>query len=241
MAGVPFDVVERLATPRTIAAARAFLAAEKDFSATKLAVEQILASRRHNLSKEQFRAWRKAIIHGVMPEAKDPPSSAFAACWESASRFASVEASLAKALSDELESSRRALLTSAARYLPRYLVFSAGGLHDLIRTPDEVHIPPRKKALRARERHLLLYLQRVCGKNDTLSEFGPQGWGRTDSAIDSLRLHPEPGILKRETFLERWAAHGVAAAINADPETAAELSPRLHPNGRLEDGRFIFA
>ena len=108
------------------------------------------------------------------------------------------------------------------------------------RGASEDPLPPRKKNLRARERHLLLYLQRICAKNDTLSEFGPQGWGTIDSQTAFLTFSPDPGIARRATFLERWTAHGVAAAINADPEAALELAPRLHPNGCLERDRFVF-
>ena len=239
MAGVPFDVLEKLATIQTARIGREFIRADTDFSQTKANVEKILASRQHDLSKEQFRAWRKAIRSGVMPAAADPPSSAFVACWQSAARFAAVEASLQQTLEKELDSARRMLLRAARQFLPAYLVFAAGGIRDLLGSAP-AELPPRKKNLRARERHLLLYLQRLCGKNDTLSEFGPHGWGTIDPATVSLSFSPEPGIARREVFLERWTAEGVAAAINADPETAGELAPRLHPLGRLEQDRFVF-
>ena len=102
-------------------------------------------------------------------------------------------------------------------------------------------LPPRRKEDRAHERHLLLYLQRVCAKNDSLSEFGPEGWGTVEGELRGLKLAPLSGIADRETFLERWTAHGVAAALNADPAVRAELSPRLHPNGRIDGNQFIFA
>jgi hypothetical protein len=49
-----------------------------------------------------------------------------------------------------------------------------------------------------------------------------------------------PGVARREVFLERWTAHGVAAAINADPEALDEIAPRLNPNGRIEADDFVF-
>jgi hypothetical protein len=240
IAGAPFEALETLATTEAFRIGREFIAAETDFSKTKADVERILDSRQHNLSREQFRAWRRAVRDGVMPFAADPPSSAFVACRQSATRFAVAEASLRQTLGRELDSARRMLMAAAREFLPRYLVFAAAGIRDLLVGPLEDPLPPRKKSLRARERHLLLYLQRVCGKNDTLSEFGPQGWGTVDPGTALLKFAPDPGIARRETFLERWTAHGVAAAINADPEAAAELAPRLHPNGRLEQDRFVF-
>jgi len=240
MAGVPFEILERLATGETCEAARKSITAEADFSRAKSEVERILASRKHNLSKDQFRAWRMAILHGVMPPAHDAPSSAFAACWESATRFAEAEGALDQSLQRELDSSRRSLMQSARRNLPGYLVFAGSGLRDLIAAVPDAPLPPRKKSLRARERHLLLYLQRICGKNDTLSEYGPHSWGRADAAVRGVQFDPQPDIARRETFLERWTAQGVAAAINADLETAAEIAPRLHPLGRIDGDEFTF-
>jgi hypothetical protein len=127
-----------------------------------------------------------------------------------------------------------------------YLVF-AGGVREVVaelskeRAPESGPLPPRKKRERARERHLLLYLQRVCAKNDTLSEFGPGGWGTIGGPTQALQLAPLPGIVERETFLERWTAHGAAAALNANPDIRLELSPRLHPNGRIDGSEFCFA
>ena len=38
----------------------------------------------------------------------------------------------------------------------------------------------------------------------------------------------------REAFLERWTAQAIAAAMNADSDVFVELSPRLHPNVRID-------
>jgi hypothetical protein len=240
MAGVPFEILEKLATVNAAQAARETVAAEKVFSQSKSEVERLLASRRHDLSKEQFRAWRKAVRSGVMPPAADPSSNTFAACWQNAVKFAAAEAILDRSLNRELNAARFSLMESARRFLPSYLIFAAPRLRQLPLGAAGESLPARRKSLRARERHLLLYLQRVCGKNDTLSEFGPESWGATDRATASLKLDPRPGIAQRETFLERWTAHAAAAAINFDPETAAEIPPRLHPNGRLEQSSFVF-
>jgi hypothetical protein len=245
MAGVPFEMVERLATRDASAAARDLLVRQAEFSKAKSDVENLLQSRRHDLSKELFRAWRRTIRSGAMPP-PDPPSGVFAICRECASNLASAEICFDQSLQRELEIARQALLQSARTVLPAYLVFASGSLREVVAELLEKSaaksgpLPTRTKKARAKERHLLLYLQRVCAKNDTLSEFGPGGWGTIDREISLLRLAPKPGIVKRESFLERWTAHGVAAALNADPEIRLELSPRLHPNGRLHGGRFVF-
>src|SRR5256885_13662126 len=111
---------------------------------------------------------------------------------------------------------------------PPYLVFAAEGLRGRLakQSADSGALPPRNKSSRAHERHLLLYLQRVAAKNDSLSAFGPEGWGTVEGDRAGLTLSPKPGIVARETFLERWTAHGIAAALNADAEIRIELAPR---------------
>jgi hypothetical protein len=163
-----------------------------------------------------------------------------------ASKVVAAELRLQESLDRELGITRAALLESTRTLLSPYLVFGGAGVRDVLSelltegTQESGPLPPRKKKERARERHLLLYLQRISTKNDTLSEFGPGGWGTVDRSAAGVKLAPLPGIGERETFLERWTAHGVAAALNADPEIRAELSPRLHPNGRIEGNQFIF-
>jgi len=244
MAGVPFEPVARLATTATAAAARELLVRQAEFARARAEVEQLLYRRGHGLSEELFRAWRKAIRTGAMPPSADAPSRAFGECWECAAKLATAEAHLDQSLREELGPARQDLLASAQKFLPPYLVFVAEGLRERL-SKQSSHasgpLPPRRKEDRAHERHLLLYLQRVCAKNDSLSAFGPEGWGTIEGERRGLKLAPLSGIAARETFLERWTAHGIAAALNADPEVRPELAPRLHPNGRIDATRFIFA
>ncbi|MBA3650627.1 MAG: hypothetical protein H0W66_03865, partial [Chthoniobacterales bacterium] len=64
MAGVPFENLEQLATREAAQAARRALATEGEFSCAKARVEALLDSRQHDLSREQFRARRKAVRLG---------------------------------------------------------------------------------------------------------------------------------------------------------------------------------
>ncbi|HEX8491055.1 MAG TPA: hypothetical protein VF626_08555, partial [Chthoniobacterales bacterium] len=243
MAGVPFEVLEKLETTKTAELARELVARQNAFANAKAEVEALLRHRGHGLSEELFRAWRKAIRSGTMPPAADQPSRAFANCWECASDLATAEARLEESLQHELGQARVALLEAARTVLPPYLVFTASGLRERLakQTLDPGSLPPRNKDARAHERHLLLYLQRICAKNDSLSAFGPEGWGTIGGETMGLALAPQPGIAARETFLERWTAHGVAAALDADPDIRVELAPRLNPNGRLHGNHFVFA
>jgi hypothetical protein len=157
------------------------------------------------------------------------------------------QANFASSLERELETSRDLLLKAARAFLSRYLIFGGEGMRERTAALLESSVrdqgrPPRRNArARERERHLLLYLQRIAAKNDTFSEFGPSGWGRIDNGARGLNIEIQPGIAAREAFLERWTAHAIAAAMNIDPEIQAELSPRLNRNTLLHQNKIIFA
>jgi hypothetical protein len=133
-------------------------------------------------------------------------------------------------LERELVSVREALWQESRTRLAPYLVFAGRGVRELLAQllkPSESQrnqLAHRNSRSGDRERHLLLYLQRVAAKNDTFSEFGPSGWGKIGKGISGVTLNSEPGIARREAFLERWTAHALAAAINADPENS---NPKL--------------
>jgi hypothetical protein len=230
LAGVPFHIVEQLATPETSAAARQLLVRQEQFARRARDVDRFLQSHGRDLSKELFRAWKKTIRHGASPPAQ-PSLDVFEGYRESKTNVVEAENLLQECIRQELNQARTSLLRSAAGILPAYLVFAEAGMRNrLIEELSTADLPPRNKQARAHERHLLLYLQRVCAKNDSLSAFGPEGWGKVSKSPSSVRLVPEAGIAKRETFLERWTAHVAAAGVNADPEANAHMEvPALEP------------
>ncbi len=177
--------------------------------------------------------------HGAPPPDGDFGLPAFSSYQESFANLAVAEKQLSEALQRELPLVRTALYEAARLWVRPYLVFASAGVIAQLASLDGPR-PERKKRDRSDERHLLLYLQRISAKNDSLSAFGPEGWGTVHPDTKYLTFQPQPGITRRETFLERWTAHGVAAAVNADPETRPELAPRIHPEGRIERDHFIF-
>lgn len=138
------------------------------------------------------------------------------------------KAQLAHTLEIELASVRPKLWNAGRTVLAPYLVFAGAGARELLRHlldfSRATNLSHRNARAGDRERHLLLYLQRVAAKNDTFSEFGPSGWGTIAKNASGVTLAPEPGLAKREAFLERWVAHAIAAAINSDP---ANSNPKL--------------
>jgi hypothetical protein len=146
------------------------------------------------------------------------------------------KARVAHSLAIELASVRAELWNAARTFLGPYLVFTGGGVRELLAhllDPSRgENLNHRNARAGDRERHLLLYLQRIAAKNDTFSEFGPCGWGKIGKNVSGVGLNPEPGIAKREAFLERWTAHAIAAAVNADPENSNPklMVPALEPH-----------
>ncbi len=245
MAGVPFEILEPLATPETISVARELHARKEELTKASADAENFFRSPERLLSEQAFRALRVAVRLRRAPAGMTGPQPrVFTNYADAATNVLAVESKLQATLERELGVARAALLESARILLPRHLIFGVGGVRELLANLLAVsarsELTHRNARAGDRERHLLLYLQRICAKNDTFSEFGPTGWGKIDHHVCGMKLAPWPGIAVREAFLERWTAHAIAGIMNADPEIFAELSPRLHPNGRIDQRMFIF-
>ncbi|HJT80213.1 MAG TPA: hypothetical protein VJ719_03365, partial [Chthoniobacterales bacterium] len=238
MAGVPFDLLDKLATPRTTFAARKAIAAEKELSSILEELQQIVTALRDQGGAKEYQSLQRAL-RSKSPE-RLANFSAFKPWREKLLGIAEAAHLADRMLAGELTAARQHLYTIARDLLPRYLVFADPAMRERVMKQASGPVLPRNKDARAHERHLLLYIQRICAKNDSLSEFGPESWGTADRKIAGVVIDPQPGVAARETFLERWTAHGAAAAMNADPKVRSELAPRIHPNCRLEGDSIVF-
>lgn len=245
-AGVPFDHLERLAPAQTAALAREMLVTRTQLADARSDAERFLGTPESGLSAEVSRAGRAALRAGAAATSQgEPLPEQISKFVEIARVLATQETQLQSTLELELQNARTSLYDSSRTVLPAYLVFGAGEFRDRLaelsgeQAGGNGHLPPRNSRTRERERHLLLYLQRVCAKNDTFSEFGPSAWGRIERQTSPLSLAPEAGIAERRSFLERWTAHTLAAALNQDEEARMEFAPRPNPNGRLAGDEFI--
>lgn len=80
---------------------------------------------------------------------------------------------------------------------------------------------------------LVMYLQRVCAKNDTTSRFGPFTLGRMDAAAPSITWHGV-GQVSGTAFYSHWSAEAIASAISQTQPTAPWLRPRRGPGAFLD-------
>lgn len=245
MAGVAFEPLDRLATPKSILLARELIERKSRRAKARDDAENFFRSRERLLSVPAYKALRTAVRLEKTPAAVEGDLPDVFTNYATAARAATeLEGELDATLARELASTRVALIDSSA-WLQRYLVFGADSVRQLLSKQlqeypaDLTTLPPRNNPARKIEQTLLLYLQRVAAKNDTFSEFGPSSWGRRQTQSAAMTFDPEDAIACREVFLERWTAHAIAAAINADSEVFGELRPRLNPNGALHGSEFI--
>ncbi len=245
MAGVAFEPLDRLATPHTVLLARELIQGKRLRAGAREDAEKFFHSRERLLSVAAYQALRTAVRLEKPPAAVEGDLPRVFTNYATAShRVAELEAELDGALALEVAATRASLIESSA-LLQRYLVFGADSVRRLLTKQLEEYpadlstMRPRNNPARKTEQTLLLFLQRVAAKNDTFSEFGPGGWGRSDAQTSAILMDPEDAVARREVFLERWTAHSTAAAINADEEVFGELMPHLDPNGSLNGTTFI--
>jgi hypothetical protein len=233
-AGVAFDHLDALGSPQVSAAARHLLA-------TELAVDReadaAIAIARETITTEQ-RAARAAVKRLVRGRRSVTPELHAEHAWLAAyARAADEHVRATDALGAILTSESRRVHTDTRRHAVAVLPdFAAIESEPMLQELDAVALSlesePRASD-RETARSLAMYLQRVCAKGDTISRFGPSGWGRV-VAGGNLTIEPQPGIAASCIEIERWVVVSAIAMINADPDVRAELCPRIHPDTRLD-------
>lgn len=94
--------------------------------------------------------------------------------------------------------------------------------------------PTKPSRARGREEIVASYLQRYCGKNDTIGFFGPLAWGRIED--DGPPLHASSGRLVRESqvYFEAWPVQALAETLDPDLRIAAGPYPERELRAALE-------
>ncbi|MFI2713602.1 thioesterase domain-containing protein [Micromonospora sp. NPDC018662] len=96
---------------------------------------------------------------------------------------------------------------------------------------------PRNVRRRDRERALLKYWQRYCGKNETVGFFGPACWVTVDRDQPEVALvNPGDRLTRRRwVWFESWALAAYADRIGADPAVRRWWPPMLRPHLAIRD------
>ncbi|MGW5054164.1 lantibiotic dehydratase [Actinokineospora sp. NPDC004072] len=93
---------------------------------------------------------------------------------------------------------------------------------------------------RDREKALLRYWQRYCGKSETIGFFGPVAWLRVEDGAPPLLVTPgERAVRGRRVFFEAWAMAALADRLAADPEIRRWWPVRPRPHVSIEGQRVV--
>lgn len=234
-AGLPVELVDRLAGGATAEAAERLLAREAERAAAGLKLIEAAGDDRERAGKLRKRVRAAAAV--APTDGDGPRLAAAAAAWNGAcSAAADAHTDAERQLTDE---NRRA--SAALRELARLPLFREAlwwQSPDLLELVVEALLRQKPDATdsktRQKEATVASYLQRYCLKNDTIGFFGPVGWGRF---VDGPRcaLEPGPALLERRTvYWEHWAIAALASRLAEDPDLQPHLAPRRMPSLRVE-------
>jgi hypothetical protein len=96
--------------------------------------------------------------------------------------------------------------------------------------------PHRTARHRQRERVIVRYWQRYCGKAETVGFFGPVCWTRIDPAEPAVTARPGARLIRdREVHFDYWPLAAIAQRLAAEPLVRAWLAPALCPQLTLRD------
>ncbi|GGS13259.1 lantibiotic dehydratase [Actinokineospora fastidiosa] len=146
----------------------------------------------------------------------------------------------AKAFADAVERAAAAATETAADPLLREAVtwqnpsvlvsldgLAAGGARRNVRRRD-------------REKALLRYWQRYCGKSETIGFFGPVSWLRVEDDAPALRAEPgERALRGRRVFFEAWAMAALAERLAGDAGVRRWWPVRPRPHVSVEGQRVV--
>src|SRR5690606_27845891 len=186
------------------------------------------------------RARRKLVRHvqerREIPEELRGAADSFDEHDRAIRELAGAAARLERALDREARRVHREVRRHAVGVLPEFAVIEAESVLDELERLAAAPLPDRapRSSERKTDRALALYLQRVCSKNDTISRFGPSGWGRVEAGLAGLRIRPEPHLAARRVEVERWVMVALVEVMNRDPAVRGEVGPRRHPHARLD-------
>lgn len=101
--------------------------------------------------------------------------------------------------------------------------------------------PARRNVRRRdREKALLRYWQRYCGKTETIGYFGPVCWATASDSSPDTRVRPGPGLLaERRVLFEAWALMAYADRIGEDLAVRRWWPPVLRPHLAVDGRRLL--
>ncbi|MGB8273871.1 MAG: lantibiotic dehydratase, partial [Alphaproteobacteria bacterium] len=241
--GFPVAMLDMIAAPESLEAIDRLIAQERNFESLRSDMEKrcrAMTRERPDIPRAPIRRALRRLSGGRVPE----PMPELADIEPLRAQLAIGREHLDRARAE----AEQALRTANAR-ISRVLREVGGdrrfrealawqnrrALHDgvdvLLRSSPDV----RNSKILGHEEMVTLYLQRYCGKNDSIGFFGPVGWAKFADDGAPIALTPGPGLVAhREVFFEYRTIDRLAAKLAQDREVKSWLPVRLSPLVRLE-------
>jgi hypothetical protein len=224
-AGFPFDWLEELGVPDAVqAAADEVLQREAE----------LLAHFGGKPQREQ--AAREALERGALPAVPRPRPEEWP---QQVARLDEARAALDRAWAEARRALQVPLRARAAHVGVQEAVFlSSPAMYENVwsRYAAGAEPPADNANTRRTERQVYTYLQRLCGKNETTSFFGPMAYGERAEDAPAVAVERAPRLVRR-TFFSFWAVVELARAVNRDPDLLEDLPLRRNPLFVIGDGR----
>lgn len=242
--GFPFEWLEALAFTQTSDLARQIILTERALethAATLLEkAEQIGELPKKNKQKlSKFLQRREKGVVDKLAELEIAGRDALHDCAATWDRYAEEYQALLTRVSEtfeqELSANRKKLhsIVKDRKYQEAiYLSSPDMYLNNVPKYLNVTNFEDRNSKVKRMERRFFNYLQRLCGKNETSSFFGPLNYGSiADSDPSYLDAHFQEGdiIKHREVFLSFWAIKSLTKAIERDEQLRPHLPVHLHP------------
>jgi hypothetical protein len=190
--------------------------------------------------EDEARALQETLAQGREPTLKARSRAVGAEALE---RYRTRRAAVSARYAEERQELRRRLREKAAHPGIQEAVFlSSPAMYDNVwsRYLQGEQKPDTSDGRRV-ERQVYTYLQRLCGKNETVSFFGPISYGEhtAEEGFD-VRVVPS-GDTRRRTFFSFWAVIELARAIGRERTLRAHVPLRRNPLFLLEAGKAVCA
>ncbi len=246
-AGFPVGALKSLGSPEATRAVDELLQLEQAVREAVAAADHACAQAQREVHGPPWRALaaiRKSLKSGnyaKLPQGSGPEAELLEAVRQAVLRQ-QAQATKAEQLFEQENLRLGELLRAFARqelFREAILWQNRHGYHTGVKVLLNRPITDRSSSTRAKERLVASYVQRYCGKNDSIGFFGPTAWGEFQETGGAISLRHGPGLIgTRRTFLEQWALDELAATISALPGIQPWLAPRRMPYARIE-GHFL--
>ncbi|WP_067455044.1 lantibiotic dehydratase [Actinomadura macra] len=208
--GMPFDWLEGLGAPRELLEAADDLLDIEESSDVREAPAPV-----------------RAAVTACAPERLPPAARTALAAW--CGKAADFRALYRKA-DDRATEDLRTLLRHPQ--VGEAVFLSNPDVHRNMLLPLLNSVGPLNSRRRRARRQLYTYLQRFCGKSETVSFFGPIAYGGVRAGAGAVLRTDRPRV--RRVFLAVWAARELVRALARDAKLLPDL--RFHRTRREDDG-----